>query len=199
MRALLVAVMMVVISLGVWGLNFVPITGTKIWHLFNICNRKSEKLWLFLNICHLFLPLTETKPSMAQERQVIHLQQGEEHHYFGSVAAIYDHFTKEEIGISYGSIRNYGLSPEKPYRNEKTGVIIRVGVLIAKEGNRGRKKEWRIRDADYRHPFLSPSWIVLRFPLCTTCYSSLLGVHSHTPQSHPHPLCQILDRLTKCC
>jgi len=74
-----------------------------------------------------------------QERQVIHLQRGEEHYYFGSVAAMYDHFTKEEIGISYGSIRNYGLSPDKPYRNEKTGCIIRVGVLIAKEGNRGRK------------------------------------------------------------
>ena len=52
---------------------------------------------------------------------------------------MYDHFSKDEIGISYGSLRNYGLSPEKPYRNEKTGVIIRVGVLIAKEGNRGRK------------------------------------------------------------
>lgn len=74
-----------------------------------------------------------------QERQVIHLQRGDEHHYFGSVAAMYDHFSKDEIGISYGSLRNYGLSPEKPYRNEKTGVIIRVGVLIAKEGNRGRK------------------------------------------------------------
>lgn len=78
---------------------------------------------------------------MAQERQVIHLQRGKEHYYFGSVAAMYDHFTKEEIGISYGSLRNYGLSPDKPYRNEKTGVVIRVGVLIAKEGNRGRKKQ----------------------------------------------------------
>lgn len=76
---------------------------------------------------------------MAQERQVIHLQLGEEHHYFGSMAAIYDHFSKEQIGISYGSLRNYGLSPGKPYRNDKCGVVIRVGVLIAKEGNRGRK------------------------------------------------------------
>lgn len=76
---------------------------------------------------------------MAQERQVIHLQLGEEHHYFGSVSAIYDHFTKEQIGITHGSLRNYGLSPEKPYRNLKTGVVIRVGVLIAKAGNRGRK------------------------------------------------------------
>ena len=32
-----------------------------------------------------------------QERQVIHLQRGEEHYYFGSVAAMYDHFTKEQI------------------------------------------------------------------------------------------------------
>ena len=74
-----------------------------------------------------------------QERQVIHLQRGADHYYFGSVAAIYDHFNKEDIGISYGSLRNYGLSPDKPYRNERTGVVIRVGVLIAKEGNRGRK------------------------------------------------------------
>lgn len=74
-----------------------------------------------------------------QERQVIHLQRGGEHFYFGSVAAIYAHFTKEDIGISYGSMRNYGLSPDKPYRNENTGVIIRMGVLIAKEGNRGQK------------------------------------------------------------
>ena len=76
---------------------------------------------------------------MAQERQVIHLQHGEEHYYFGSVAAMYDHFSKDDIGISYGSIRNYGLSPTKPYKNDKTGVTIRVGVLITKEGNRGRR------------------------------------------------------------
>ena len=74
-----------------------------------------------------------------QERQVIHLQKGDDHYYYGSVAALYDHFNKEDIGISYGSIRNYGLSPEKPYKNEKTGVIIRVGILVAKEGQRGRR------------------------------------------------------------
>ena len=88
-----------------------------------------------------FLTFAENDNTMAQERQVIHLQRGEEHFYFGSVAAMYDHFNREEIGISYGSLRNYGLSPDKPYRNEKTGVVIRVGVLIAKEGNRGRKTE----------------------------------------------------------
>ena len=89
-----------------------------------------------------FLTFVPKIGTMAQqERQVIHLQLGEEHHYFGSVAAMYDHYTKERIGISYGSIRNYGLTPEKPYRNDKTGVVIRVGVLITKEGNRGRKTQ----------------------------------------------------------
>ena len=72
-------------------------------------------------------------------RQIIHLQLGEEHHYFGSVAAIYDKFSKDDIGISYGSLRNYGLSPSKPYINEKKAVIIREGILLSKKGNRGRK------------------------------------------------------------
>ncbi len=94
-----------------------------------------------MNICHLFLSLGEIRTMAQQERQVIHLQKGEDHYYFGSVAALYDHFTKDDIGISYGSIRNYGLSPTKPYINNKNAVIIRVGVLMAKEGNRGRKKD----------------------------------------------------------
>jgi hypothetical protein len=88
-----------------------------------------------LSYFNIFVGKTEI---MAQERQVIHLQKGDEHFYFGSVAALYDHFSKEEIGISYGSIRNFGLSPAKPYKNDKRGVVIRVGVLIAKEGGRGR-------------------------------------------------------------
>ena len=93
----------------------------------------------FFEYLSYFPTFAGNETTMAQERQVIHLQLGEEHYYFGSVAAMYDHFNREEIGISYGSLRNYGLSPDKPYRNEKTGVVIRVGVLIAKEGNRGRK------------------------------------------------------------
>ena len=93
----------------------------------------------FFEYLSYFPTFAGNETTMAQERQVIHLQRDEEHYYFGSVAAMYDHFNREEIGISYGSLRNYGLSPDKPYRNEKTGVVIRVGMLIAKEGNRGRK------------------------------------------------------------
>ena len=67
-----------------------------------------------------------------QERTVIHLylKESDTHQYFGSMANIFEHFTKEQIGISFGSLRNYGLSPAKPYENKK--IIIRKGVLQAK-------------------------------------------------------------------
>ena len=66
-----------------------------------------------------------------KERTVIHLElTSGEHHYFGSIANIYEYFS---------ALRNYKLSSEKPYQNTK--CIIRKGVLLSKEGNRGRKKE----------------------------------------------------------
>lgn len=72
-----------------------------------------------------------------QERTVIHLQIGDNHHYFGSIANIYEYYDADIIGISYGSLRNYGLSEKKPYQNKK--CIIRKGVLLAKPSNRGKK------------------------------------------------------------
>ena len=67
-----------------------------------------------------------------QERTVIHLyfKDNDRHEYFGSMANIFEHYSKDEIGISFGSLRNYGLSPQKLYINNK--VIIRKGILQAK-------------------------------------------------------------------
>ena len=66
----------------------------------------------------IYMEATEKK-----ERTVIHLQMGDVHEYYGS--------------ITYGSLRNYGLSANKPYSNNK--CIIRKGVLRQKAGGRGRK------------------------------------------------------------
>lgn len=71
------------------------------------------------------------------DRKVIHLHRDGEDYYFGSVSAIFSIFSKEDIGITYGSLRNYGLSPEHPYSNGK--IIIKEGVLISAKGERGRK------------------------------------------------------------
>lgn len=74
-----------------------------------------------------------------QERTVIHLEIDGEHHYFGSIVSIYDFFSPKDVGVVYGTLRNYGLSPEHPYKNAK--CTIRKGVLHQKAGKRGRKQE----------------------------------------------------------
>ena len=75
-----------------------------------------------------------------KERTVIHLQlKNDEHHYFGSLANMYEYFDADTLGISYGSLRNYGLSADKPYVNKNKDCIIRKGLLLSKSGNRGRK------------------------------------------------------------
>ena len=78
---------------------------------------------------------------MEKERTGIHLHLlgADEHHYFGSIANMYQYYTSEELGIAYSSLRNYGLSNEHPYSNKK--CIIRKGLLLSKAGNRGIKKQ----------------------------------------------------------
>ncbi len=70
------------------------------------------------------------------ERKVIHLNTNGVDYYFGSLSAIYSVFNKEDIGISYGSLRNYGLDVDHPYFNSK--VVIKEGVLISARGERGK-------------------------------------------------------------
>lgn len=78
---------------------------------------------------------------MEKERTVIHLHllEGDEHHYFGSIANIFQYYTSEELGIAYSSLRNYGLSSEHPYTNKK--CVIRKGLLLSKSGKRGIRKQ----------------------------------------------------------
>ena len=75
---------------------------------------------------------------MENERTVIHLEINGEHHYYGSVANMFVFWTSEELGITYASLRNYGLSSKHPYQNKK--CIIRKGVLLSKPGRRGIRK-----------------------------------------------------------
>ena len=75
-----------------------------------------------------------------KERTVIHLELNNgEHHYYGSIANLFEYYTPQELGIGYGALRNYGLSVDKPYSNAK--CTIRKGLLLQKSGNRGRKKQ----------------------------------------------------------
>lgn len=69
--------------------------------------------------------------NMKKTRTVVHVELLGQHYYFGSVSAIYDLFSPAEIGVAYGTLRNYRVSANNPYRNEK--CIIRKGYLLTKE------------------------------------------------------------------
>ncbi len=87
-------------------------------------------------IFHISLLLTEIEIDMdkeKQERTVVHLELNNNHHYFGSIKALCDNFGKEQIGIGYKALANYGITPEKPFTNKY--CIIRKGVLITMPKN----------------------------------------------------------------
>jgi len=71
-------------------------------------------------------------------RQVIHLQfiSNGENFYFGSIQAIYDHLTREQVGIAAQTL--YNQWKEGVYQNDK--VIIRKGRLIQKK-NRNESQQ----------------------------------------------------------
>lgn len=80
---------------------------------------------------------------MKQQRKVIHVElnepyNGQKHYYFGSITAIYDILPIEVVGIAHTSLWNV-LSKNGEY-NTKTATI-RIGVLHAKQTNRGKKAD----------------------------------------------------------
>ena len=66
---------------------------------------------------------------------IFHVSFGEEsNYYFGSISAIYDMFTPEQMGVSQSRLYSYGITEEKPYRNKK--CVIRRGLIHRKKSNR---------------------------------------------------------------
>lgn len=62
------------------------------------------------------------KVEMKQE-QVVHVCLGDDrHYYFGSVAAIFDTFTPDELGVSLPTLWNHGLSHDRPYKNNRCAI-----------------------------------------------------------------------------
>ena len=67
--------------------------------------------------------------------KVIHLKfKSGTNHYFGSIAAIYELFTPDTIGISPQGLYDYGITPDRPYENKV--CTIHQGAIKRKKGNR---------------------------------------------------------------
>ena len=67
-----------------------------------------------------------------QLRLVIHLQiiASGTHHYFGSLTAMYEHFTRDELGVAMQTLYNKWRK-ESYYQNDK--IILRKGRLMQKK------------------------------------------------------------------
>ena len=76
-----------------------------------------------------------------QKRKVFHveLKRTHKHFYYGSLAAIFDDFKPEEIGVTVETLYYSHDFEFGPYQNEI--VIIRFGYLKTKEGGRGIKSK----------------------------------------------------------
>ena len=64
----------------------------------------------------------------------LHLIETDEDYYFGSLKALCENFNKEQIGITYTSLRNVSPSEKHPFSNAK--CIIKKGMLVQVETNR---------------------------------------------------------------
>ena len=63
-----------------------------------------------------------------QERKIVHLEISGEHHYFGNLKALCENWDKDKIGVTYAILRNYNITGDKPFRNDK--CVIRRGTII---------------------------------------------------------------------
>ena len=64
-----------------------------------------------------------------QVRAVVHLEKDGRHYYYGNLKALTDHWSKDDIGVSYTYLKNLNISEDKPYRNDR--CVIRRGIIIS--------------------------------------------------------------------
>jgi hypothetical protein len=95
--------------------------------IFNACNLQPH----FVSLSILQHSSTMTKVNGKQERMVVHLEIGGQHHYYGNLKALCDHWDKDALGVGYAYLRNYGISEEKPFRNAK--CVIRRGIIVTSQ------------------------------------------------------------------
>ena len=62
-----------------------------------------------------------------QERMVVHLELDGNNFYYGNLRALTDAWNKDILGVSYNYLKNYNISPEKPYKGKN--CTIRKGIL----------------------------------------------------------------------
>lgn len=63
-----------------------------------------------------------------QERTIIHLEIDGKHYYYGNLKALCDSWEKDDLGVAYNYLKNYGIDNEHPYIGRR--CTIRKGFII---------------------------------------------------------------------
>ena len=76
---------------------------------------------------------------MSIQNKVIHVEfhaglYKDQHHYFGSIAAIFEVFGVSDTGIGKQGLWQFNIAPNHPFTNKH--CTIRSGVIVRKTGNR---------------------------------------------------------------
>ena len=77
---------------------------------------------------------------MKRRNKIVHveLKATQKHHYFSSLKAIFNTFTRDEVGCSYKHLTTLGLYEDgKCYENKQ--CIIRIGTLLSMPQKRAEK------------------------------------------------------------
>ena len=75
-----------------------------------------------------------------RQETIIHVEfKNGTHLYFGSIAAIFETFTSDAVGITQASLYCFNIEPDKPYSNKI--CTIRKGSIKHKPGKRANGKQ----------------------------------------------------------
>ena len=75
---------------------------------------------------------------MKKTESIIHVELATgQHHYFGSLTAIYDHLTAEEVGVKLDTLYRHSLSTSRIFSNKKCTIRKRA-LCIAKTPTESR-------------------------------------------------------------
>jgi len=70
--------------------------------------------------------------------KVVHLEKGGQHYYYGSVTAMFEHWTDEDLGVNYRKLRDMRISTVGGYANDE--CVIRVGQLVVSSARQNISK-----------------------------------------------------------
>ena len=77
----------------------------------------------------------------AKTIKVVHLEKEGQHYYYGSITAMFEHWSADQLGVNYRKLRDMRISTVGGYTNDK--CVIRVGKLIV---STARKKTEKLQE-----------------------------------------------------